>query len=101
MDWILPILLCSLIFGMRKIETAQRPIAETKNLLATDIDDVKLAMRECDDIENLKVIFGRAYVKANADQRESLKLSYEGIRDNLLQEKKLNHIKDEMLNPNN
>lgn len=50
-----------------------------------DIDDVKLAMRECADLEELKAVFGTAYKKANAAQKADLKTAYDTLKEQLTQ----------------
>jgi hypothetical protein len=47
------------------------------------IDDVKLAMRECSDIDGLKSIFGAAYKQANKAQKDDLKAAYDILKDQL------------------
>jgi hypothetical protein len=49
----------------------------------SDISDVGLAMRECDDVEILKGIFGAAWKKASKTQKPDLKASYDAVLNTL------------------
>lgn len=49
----------------------------------SDIDDVKLAMKECDTLPELQTVFAAAYKKANAIQQAELKTAYEAVKSQL------------------
>ena len=57
------------------------PKSESKVIV--NVDDVALAMRECDDFDSLKTIFGAAYSKADTKQQASLKIDYDLMKSKL------------------
>ncbi len=59
------------------------PEAPPSALPDEDIDDVKLSMRECSDLDQLKAVFGPAYTKASAEQKADLKITYDTFKEQL------------------
>ena len=62
---------------------AMRPVAKPAAKAAPEIDisDTLMAMRECDDLDTLKEIFGAAWKKASTDQQKTLKSAYDKIKE--------------------
>lgn len=62
---------------------AQKQPEQSTALPDEDIDDVKLSMRVCSDLDELKTVFGQAYTKASAAQKADLKLAYDECKEQL------------------
>lgn len=77
--------------GSAKEATRQAPrsvpqVAQT-GLKDSEIEDIKIAMHECGDLDALKAMWAAAYKKANDAQRTVLKPEYEKQRDYLTERK--------------
>jgi hypothetical protein len=53
---------------------------EAAGLTEDDMADIGIALRESDDVEALKAIFGPAYKKANKEQQTKLKAYYDTLK---------------------
>ena len=60
-----------------------RPVAKSDGLSDGDINDVSIAMRECDDMDSLKAVFGPAYKKSNKAQQVDMKKQYDSIKEKI------------------
>jgi hypothetical protein len=67
--------------GNAAMQPAAKPIA--KPVPVIDISDTLLAMRECDDLDTLKEIYGSAWKKASAAQKTELETTYKKIKESV------------------
>jgi hypothetical protein len=58
-----------------------KPLAKAVSVI--DISDTLLAMRECDDLDTLKEIYGSAWKKASAAQKTELETTYKKIKESV------------------
>jgi hypothetical protein len=67
-------------------DPAQNKTAQSPILSDSEMDDVMLAMRESENIDSLKTIFGAAYKKASEEQKSALKKVYDKTKKEFAKE---------------